>query len=177
MNRTFFLAILIFLLLLVGFAAIRPSVVALALPLVLYLLAGLWHAPEQVHLRAERSLSAERVKTGDLVTVTLKVSNHGLALEEVLLEDQIPDGLEVAEGSVKRLVELPAGGSVTWTYTVRGRRGYYGLRKIQATVREHLGLARFEQELPTDGQLFILPPVLRLRRVAIQPRRTRCGIL
>ena len=28
-------------------------------------------------------------------------------------------------------------------------------------------------DLPTDGQLFILPPVLRLRRVAIQPRRTR----
>jgi uncharacterized protein (DUF58 family) len=27
--------------------------------------------------------------------------------------------------------------------------------------------------LPTDGQLFILPPTLRLRRVSIQPRRTR----
>jgi len=173
MNRTFFLALLIFLLLFVGLATIRPSVVALALPLVLYLLAGLWRAPEQVHLRAERSLSAERVKTGDEVTVTLKVSNHGSALEEVLLEDQIPDGLEVAEGSARRLVALPAGGSVTWTYTLRGRRGYYGLRKIQATVGDHLGLARLEQDLPTDGQLFILPPVLRLRRVAIQPRRTR----
>ena len=37
----------------------------------------------------------------------------------------------------------------------------------------YLGLVRLEQDLTTDGQLFILPPVLRLRRVAIQPRRTR----
>jgi len=173
MNRTFFLALLIFLLLFLGLATIRPSIVALALPLVLYLLAGLWRLPEQVHLRAERSLSAERVKTGDDVSVTLKVSNSGSALEEVLLEDQIPGGLEVVEGSARRLIALPAGGSITWTYTLRGRRGYYGLKKVQATVCEHLGLVRLEQGLPTDGQLYIIPPVLRLRRVAIQPRRTR----
>jgi len=173
MSRTFFLALLIFLLLFVGLATIRPSIVALALPLVLYLLVGLWRTPEKVQLRAERSLSAERVKTGDEVTVTLKVSNHGPPLEEVLLEDQIPGGLEVAEGSARRLGSLPVGGSVMWTYTLRGRRGYYGLRKIRATVSEHLGLASIRQDLPTDGQLFILPPVLRLRRVAIQPRRTR----
>jgi uncharacterized repeat protein (TIGR01451 family) len=173
MSRTFFLALLIFLLLFFGLATIRPSVLALALPLILYLLAGLWRSPDQVHLRVERSLSAERIKTGDQVTVTLAVSNHGSALEEALLEDQIPDGLEVVEGSTRRLVALPDGGSVTWTYTLQGRRGYYALKKVHATVSEHLGLARLEQDLPTDGQLFILPPILRLRRVAIQPRRTR----
>jgi uncharacterized repeat protein (TIGR01451 family) len=173
MNRIFFLALLIFLLLFAGLATIRPSIVALALPLVLYLLVGLWRLPEQVHLRAERSLSAERVKTGDEVTITLKVSNQGPALEELLLEDQIPDGLEVVEGSARRLVTLPVGESVTWKYTLRGRRGYYGLKKVWVTVGESLGLARLRQDLPTDGQLFIQPPVLRLRRVAIKPRRTR----
>ena len=173
MNRTFFLALLIFLLLFFGLATLHPTIVALALPLILYLLAGLWGSPEKVQLQAERSLSAERVKTGDEVTVTLTVSNHGSALEEVLLEDQVPAGLEVADGSAHRLLALPAGGSVTWTYKLRGRRGYYGLRSVRAAVTEHLGLSRLEQDLPTDGQLFILPPVLRLRRVAIQPRRTR----
>jgi uncharacterized repeat protein (TIGR01451 family) len=152
---------------------VPSSIVALALLLLLYLLAGLWRAPELVYMQGERSLSAERVKTGDEVTVTLKVSNQGPALEEVLLEDQIPGGLEVVEGSARRLGSLPAGGSVTWTYTLRGRRGYSGLRKVRATVGEHLGIARLGQDLPTDGQLYILPPVLRLRRVAIQPRRTR----
>jgi uncharacterized repeat protein (TIGR01451 family) len=173
MNRPFLLSILIFLLLFVGFATIQPSILALALPLLLYLLAGIWRSPEKVQLRAERILDAERVKTGDEVTVTLKVSNLGSALEEVFLEDHLPAGLEVTSGSLQHLVEIPAGGSVSWAYTVRGRRGYYGLRSIRAIVGEHLGLARLDQELTTDGQLFVLPPVLRLRRVSIQPRRTR----
>ncbi len=173
MNRTYFLALLIFLLLFTGLTTLRPAIVALTLPLLLYMLAGLWHLPRQVELRAERSLSAERIKTSDEVTVTLKVSNSGPALEEVLLEDQVPLGLEVASGSERRLLTLPENGSVTWTYTLRGRRGYYGLKKVKATAGELLGLAGFEKHLATDGQLFILPPVLRLRRVAIQPRRTR----
>ncbi|MGA2503284.1 MAG: DUF58 domain-containing protein [Anaerolineales bacterium] len=173
MNRTYFLALLVFLLLFAGLVTLRPSVVALSLPLILYILAGLWRLPQRVELKAERSLSAERVKTGDEVTVTLKVSNEGPALEEVLLDDQVPAGLEVVSGSARRLLALPAYGSLTWTYTLRGQRGYYGLRKVKATAGELLGLARLEQDLTTDGQLFILPPVLRLRRVAIQPRRTR----
>jgi uncharacterized repeat protein (TIGR01451 family) len=173
MNRTYILGQLIFFVFIVGLATLRPSIVALALPLLVYLLAGLWHAPQNVHLRAERSLSAERVKTGDEITGTLKVSNSGSAIEEVLLEDQIPFGLEVVSGSTRRLVSLPAGGSVTWTVTMRGKRGYYGLKKVRATVGETLGLAKSGQDLATDGQLFIQPPVLRLRRVAIQPRRTR----
>jgi len=173
MNRTFLLALLIFLLLFAGLATLHPTILALALLLVIYLLAGLWRVPEQVLLQAERSISAERAKIGDEVMVTLTVSNHGSALEEVLLEDQVPDGLEVTEGSACRLVSLPAEGSITWTYTLRGKRGYYGLKKVRATVGEALGLSMLEQDLPTDGQLFILPPVLRLRRVAIQPRRTR----
>jgi len=173
MNRVFILAILIFLLFIVGSAAIRPAVVALTLPLVLYLLVGLFHHPDEVKLQVERSLSAERLKTGDEVLVSLDVTNLGSTLEEVCLEDQIPDGLEVTHGSSRRLVALPAGGSIKWSYSLRGRRGYYGLRKVRATVREHLGLTGKVIDLPTDGQLFVLPSVLRLRRVAIQPRRTR----
>jgi uncharacterized protein (DUF58 family) len=173
MNRIFVLAVLIFLLFIVGFAAIRPAVVALILPLLLYLLVGLIYSPDEVKIRAERSLSAERLKTGDEVLVSLDLTNLGSTLEEVYLEDQIPDGLEVTQGSSRRLVALPAGGTVKWTYSLKGRRGYYGLRKVQATAREHLGLAERVVDLATDGQLFILPSVLRLRRVAIQPRRTR----
>jgi uncharacterized repeat protein (TIGR01451 family) len=173
MTRTYFFALLIFLLLFFGLATLRPTIVALTLPLILYMLVGLWRLPQKVELRAERTLGAERVKTGDEVTVTLKVSNNGPALEEVLLEDQVPAGLEVVSGSARRLVSMPANASITWTYTLRGRRGYYGLRKVKAVAGESLGLARLEQDLATDGQLFILPPVLRLRRVAIQPRRTR----
>ena len=173
MNRITLLALLILLLTIAGLGTIRPAIMALAIPLVVYLLAGLWGTPEGVELRAERTLSAERVQTGDDVLVTVTITNHGHALEDILLEDQVPEGLKVVDGSSRRRTSLAVGGSLQWSYSLRGKRGYYSLRKVRASIREHLGLMETEKELRTDGQLFILPPVLRLRRIAIRPRRTR----
>ena len=173
MNRTFTLTLLIFLLIFAGLVNIQPAVMALTFPLMIYLLAGLWRAPERLDVRVERTSSAERVQVGNEVTITLKVTNQGKALEEILLDDQIPDGLVVSDGSKRHLAALSNGETAAWSYTLRGRRGYYGLNNVRATACETLGLARIGQDLHTDGQLFILPPVLRLRRVAIQPRRTR----
>ncbi len=173
MNRTFFTALLAILLTIAGLATLRPGVIALALPLFLYLLAGAWRRPEKMDLRAERSLSAERIQIGGTVKVFVKVTNLGSNLEEVLLEDMLPQGLEVVDGSPAHLLRLPAGGSFSWTYSLKGRRGSYTLGSLKVTARDSLGLASVEETLHTEGQLFIVPPVLRLRRVAIQPRRTR----
>lgn len=173
MNRAFFLSILVFLLVASGLALGEGRILVLALPLAVFLLAGLWRAPAEVRLTALRTLSAERVLSGETVQVTLTVRNEGADLEEILLEDALPDRLEVVEGSPRLLARLPAGGSVTWTYSLRGKRGYFMLHEVRASVRETLGLSTVSQVLPTDGQLFIVPPVLRLRRVSIRPRRTR----
>jgi len=173
MHRTFNLILLIFLLIFAGLVTIQPAMIALSFPLIFYLLAGILQAPERLDVRVERTCSAERVLAGNEVTITLKVTNQGKALEEILLDDQIPDGLVVSDGSKRHLVALSTGETVAWNYTLRGRRGYYGLNKVRATANEALGLVKIGQDLYTDGQLFILPPVLRLRRVAIQPRRTR----
>jgi len=174
MNRSSLAALLAFLLLLTGLAVGRASILLLAVPVLVYLLAGIWRAPARACLHALRELSAGRVLAGDEVTVTLTVTNGGAAtLEEVLLEDRLPDGLELVDGSLSRLVSLPAGGSASWSYVVRGRRGYYSLNGLRASAGETLGLLPVEQEPETDGRLFVLPPVLRLRRVSIRPRRTR----
>jgi uncharacterized repeat protein (TIGR01451 family) len=173
MNRTFLTALLATLLLLTGIVTKHASVLALALPVLVYLLAGLRRGPAGLHLEAERSVSAERVLSGDEVSITLTVTNRGGSLEEVLVEDLLPDGLEVVSGEARHLVRLAGGKSITWMYRVRGRRGYYSLNRVRVSARDPLGLFRVQEILPTDGQLFILPPTLRLRRVSIKPRRTR----
>ncbi len=173
MSRTFVTALLVYLLIVSGLAALQPALLVMALPLLLSLLVSLWRRPGQIQLEAERSLSAERILIGGTVKVTLAITNSGTDLEEVLLEDLVPDGLEVIQGSAHRLVSLSNGASLTWTYTLRGRRGNYSLNRLKVTAREHFGLVRKQETIFTSGQLFVVPPVLRLRRVAIRPRRTR----
>jgi uncharacterized protein (DUF58 family) len=72
MNRTFLTALLAILLLLAGLVTFQAPVIGLALPVLIYLLVGLWRGPADIDLVAERSLSAERALTGDEITVTLK---------------------------------------------------------------------------------------------------------
>ena len=173
MSRIALLAALIYLIVLAGLATLNGAMVALALPLVLYLLAGLWRGPEELRLTAERTISAERIAPGETVTVEIKVINHGNSLEQVLLHDPLPAFLKTIEGASDRLVSIPASESISWSYTVRGRRGSHYFDEIQVIAEDRLGLIVKRAALPTRGQLLILPPVSRIRHIAIQPRETR----
>jgi len=173
MNRALLVSALAFAFLLAGLASRQSGLFLLTLPLALYLLAGLWKMPEDVNLTITRATSAWRIALGETIQVTLTITNNGPGLEEVLVEDLLPTGLEVVEGSNRRLFSLPAGGMESWTYTLTGKRGYYMLHRVTATARDPLGLVSVSRLFATDGQLFVVPPVLRLRRISIRPRRTR----
>jgi uncharacterized protein (DUF58 family) len=173
MSRIALLAALIYVIILAGIGSLNGSVLTLALPLAVYLLAGLWRGPESLNLSAERTISSERVTPGEVITVSVKVANHGSSLAQVSLYDPLPDFLEVVEGSNARLVKLPANESLSWSYTLRGRRGHHKFNGLNILADDGFGLVLKRKFLPTSGQLLVLPSVAQVRRIAIQPRQTR----
>jgi len=173
MRRSFLTGLLALALVLAGLLTLHAAFLALALPLLLYLLAGLCRGGEEPRLEAERRLNVTHAPVDTDVKVTLRVRNTGPGLEEALVEDILPPGLVAVEGSSVHLVTLAAGQSASWTYTLRGTRGAYALKEVRITAREHFGLVSTQQVIPMADKLFILPPVMRLRRVVIAPRRTR----
>ena len=173
MSRIALLGALIYLIILSGIGTLNGALLGLALPLILYLLAGLWRAPEELKLTAERTLSIERTVPGETITINLKVTNQGERLDQVLLYDQLPKFLEVIEGSASRFVNLPAGASVEWSYTMRGRRGFHAFSEVNVLAEDKLGLIQKRAALPTRGQLLILPSIASVKRIVIRPRQTR----
>jgi uncharacterized protein (DUF58 family) len=146
---------------------------ALALPLVTYLLVGYIQAPEKTNFKATRHLSAERVSPNANVDITVTVTNHGPGLEEVLLDDPVPEGLTVHSGFSRHLVMLGKGASYTFKYTASGPRGGYVFDALEAQVSDPIALRSTRVRVEAQGRLFVLPPVTRIRPVAIRPRRTR----
>jgi uncharacterized repeat protein (TIGR01451 family) len=173
MRRVILASLLADLLILAGLITLQGVFITLALPILLYLLAGLIFAPEKIELRAARTLTLERVAPGDPLDITLTIANAGGALDEVLLEDLLPPGLEVIEGSTRRLMSLKAKETITWTYTVRAPRGYYPFNDLKVTARDRLGLIVREQIVEAPGRFFVIPIAARVRRIAIRPRQTR----
>ncbi len=157
----------------VGLATLHRELLALVIPLILYLGAGLFYGPQTLRLKAHRTLSADRVPQGQPVTVTLSITNDGPGLENVLLEELVPQRLQVIDGSARTITSLPSGATVELTYTLTGERGYYHLPGIRVTARDMLGLFKKQVNLALSNHLFVLPKTVKLPNVAIRPRRTR----
>jgi uncharacterized protein (DUF58 family) len=172
-ERSRLLSFFIYGLVLLGFATLRGPLLALAIPFVIYLGAGLFCRPDTVRLTGNRTLSAERVPYGATVTVKLSITNEGPSLENLLLEDVIPPGLRVTDGASRTIVALRSGDTLELEYTLSGQRGFYRLADVRATASDHLGLFKKWSELEAPGHFFVLPQVHRLSQVAIRPRRTR----
>ena len=107
------------------------------------------------------------------MTVKLTVTNNGPNLENVLVENITPRGLEITEGEARTIAALETGQTIEIEYTISGQRGYYQLPNVRATARDQLGIFEKQIEIQLQNHLFILPQVYRLPMVAIRPRRTR----
>jgi len=171
-KRFFLLGVAIFALILAGLGALRGELLLLAVPLVLYLAAGLLWAPQRPDLRIKRTLPDGRFFPGELVDVRLEVVNEGQHLAQVRIEDPVAPVLEVQSGETSLLTSLPPDGKVELRYTVAARRGAYLLPPIRVTASDPLGLFRWEREVAVRSRLIVYPEVPRVRRINIRPHGT-----
>ena len=173
MRRLLFLSLLVYGLIIAGLVMVRGNAVALAIPLVVYLAAAFIFSPEKPRLMITRTLSAGIIHHGTPATVTVTVHNQGANIEEVLIEDTVPQGLTVTDGEPWAQTMLPAGGKTEFSYKVEGKRGNYPFRYLRATANEHLGLFRHQGWLEVGANLMVLLELLHLEHLDIRPLRTR----
>jgi uncharacterized protein (DUF58 family) len=162
-KRLLLLSGLIYGLLFLGLATLNGKILAMAL----------LYRPKETQLRISRTLSTDRAYEESPVAVTLSITNEGSHLEQVLVQDLVPESLEILSGEAEVLASLPAGGTIELNYTAAGSRGSHDFRAIQVTAGEHLGLIGWRAMVSASAHLAIMPRPLRLRRLAIRPLRTR----
>jgi uncharacterized protein (DUF58 family) len=160
-------------LLLFGLATFDGGMLVLAIPFLLFLGAGLLFRPPAPRLHAVRELETTRAAQDQPVRVRLTVTNDGEPLEEIHLRDLQPAGLQCSEGASEVVTSLGTGDTIELHYTVQARRGLYSLGGVEVTASDRLGLFRQRALVPGVDQLFVLPDVVKLRRIDIRPRHTR----
>jgi uncharacterized protein (DUF58 family) len=172
-RRLWLLGLLLYGLVLASLATLSGPLLALAIPLVVYLVAGLLYGPEALKLAVEHELSIDRVSVGQPVVVKIKITNQGERLEEALLEDLVPHGFTIIAGDARYYQTVDHDETVEITYTIRAQRGLYKFAGVRVTAADRLGLFTRSATLPVSSNLTVLPDMPRMRTVAIRPRRTR----
>ncbi|MGI0148975.1 MAG: DUF58 domain-containing protein, partial [Thermoplasmata archaeon] len=106
--------------------------------------------------------------------VQLLVRNEGSSLDLVEVADVLPREFAVVRGTNHAVVSLEAGGTLLLAYTIRSDvKGDYVLGPVRARSFDPLALGAEDAVLPLPSRLVVAPAVEDLRRVALQPRRTR----
>ncbi len=169
---------LVAVMLLVGLATLNGAVIALGLPIAIYLGMAWLKRPESSpgkasSLMAVRTLGKARISPGQPVTVTLTLTNQGELREELLVRDHVPPGLQLLDGQTSVLAELPSGGQLTLQYQVSGARGEYDFRTVQVTIGESFGVFQYSEVLSAAATLLVRPEVRTLRPFVLRPPRTR----
>jgi uncharacterized protein (DUF58 family) len=172
LGRFQLLAGLTYLLVFLGLLTLNGMILALAVPLVVYLAFTLANRPPKLEFSAERKVSVDSVPPNTPVVVTLRITNHGSDLDEVMVEDHLPRGMTLVEGKMQILTSLPHDATVEMVYTVKAPRGSYYLQDVMVSASDHLGTLVERVSLPARQRLIFLPEILRLRRVVIRPPRT-----
>jgi len=172
-TRGYFLIWPLFGILLLSLLSQRGELLALTLPILFYLLAGVLSSSDWVHLAVEREINRNHTFHGEPVVIGLKVLNAGNHLDEVFLEDLLPAPLQVSEEKNRILTSMDHGETIEWKYTVDTVRGDYRLKNVKATVCDSLGIFQAVTLLEAEKRIVVVPQISKLKQIGIRPRRTR----
>jgi len=173
MQRPILIESVFYILLLLGLLTRHGGVLALTLPLAIYLCIGIYYSPKELRLKVTRSLEPKRVNSDKLAIIKINVTNLGDDLEEVLVEDICPIGLDLVGKKPNMLSPLPTGGKVVLEYPVKGYRGSFNFDNVRITANDHLGVFQQSMLISAPEELVFYPVIPKLKRVNIRPTQTR----
>jgi uncharacterized protein (DUF58 family) len=161
-----------FLLAFFGLALVDALLVAMAIPLVVYLAAALALRPRRVELQFQRRPIPQRLMDGDRLEVELEARNGPRPFSELMLVDRPPPALPVEGAAPLAGGFFPPGQHHMLRYTLRVKRGIHPWPPPLAVAYDPTGLfsATMETEPPTS--LAVLPRVTLLPSITIRPMNT-----
>jgi len=161
-------------LLLFGLALQSWQVVLLSLPPIIVLALGSLAPPPRPRIVAVRSVGRERIAAGQEVDVELIVRNEGPVLDLVEVADLFPREFALVRGTNRAVDSLESGGTLVLAYTIRSDvKGDYVLGPVRARSFDPLALGAEDAVLDLRSRIVVAPAMEDLRRVPLQPRRTR----
>lgn len=153
-----------------------------ALLLVTAGVAGLWNRWALARVGYERQLSQQRAFPGDVIELTIRITNRKLLpLASLQVFDRLParldlDGNVLSSGSRRgsallRRTSLRWYESVVWRYQLRPQaRGAYRIGPVQLAGGDPFGLYTSEATAEVYDRLLVYPPLLSLAELGLPAR-------
>ena len=97
------LSVLFAVMVLLGLFIVNNRLIALALPLLAYLVVAVILAPGGQKLKAARTISTDRITQGMDITIRIQVVNENEKIEELHLSELLPLDSQIIEGENSKI--------------------------------------------------------------------------
>ncbi|MGA8903547.1 MAG: DUF58 domain-containing protein [Candidatus Bathyarchaeia archaeon] len=160
----------------IGFALVfrQPTLTIFVIPIALtFFYSSLLSHIQIPNLTITRKLNPLRSFGGETIKVTLEILNNlNVELNELHLEDQVPNSLHLESGSNTFSLSLKPHERTEHFYEISApRRGQYALGPLKATSMDTMRFRQFSLRIPGQDRVMILPQVEDLGQVDVTARR------
>ena len=124
-------------------------------------------------ISVERKLRPVRSIAGEDVTVMLTVTNNARQMiHSILIEDRVPDDLELGGGTNRLLLSLRGGETTQFEYLIsKPKRGSHQLGPTLIRIADTAALRTIDYRIPNAEELIVIPQVEKLGIVDLKGRR------
>lgn len=146
----------------------------LALPFLVYLLAGAYFMPGAGNLSMSIHLDQPRGRENHPVQMTVNLVNQSSKELYFHLEGFLQQGMKLVKGTewVGSRLALPAGQALDFDFTFTARRGVYRWNSIHLVAIDPFALFEHKNKIAVSAELEMLPDWVKLRGVKFHPQKT-----
>jgi uncharacterized protein (DUF58 family) len=173
MNRKLSLILMIIVGLFLAALLSRQAALAwMTMPFLCYLVGGLLTAPQEVRLRASRTISHFRAEAGTPITMTVLIENEGRSVPYLRIHEPFNPKIHLTSKFQETFGSLPGGSKAEVRYTFEALRGQYHWQKVHATVSDSFGLFDQTIELLAEAEILVWPGKPSPIQPKLNPRHT-----
>lgn len=172
-RRGYFLLLISAVLIVAGLITRQGPLIALAFPLLAYLVAAAMHRPAGLQIRAERIMEQRIVLAGNEAAGLLHLHNAGETVELIEIGQHPPVGSEFVETEQSYLTSFSPEEIKELPFRLAGPRGEYRFPPLTLHALDSFGLFENLSLEHTPLPFSILPPPIKVRAFRIRPPHTR----
>jgi len=151
------------------------GLIALSLPLVLYLtVLSVFRGGAVCDIEVSRKITDTRIMAGDDQAVEITVKNLGGRIEILEVVDEVPNHVRLKEGSNRALLTLDAGEEVVYGYVLEGPvRGRFRMEAITLKLMDMGRLHQVDKKIKLVSEFSVVAKTESGKGIKITPKKTR----
>jgi uncharacterized protein (DUF58 family) len=171
-SRSLFVLVTATLLVLAAVVLRSGGLLVIAIPFITYLLCGVILFPQSPRLTVDRKTSRSSALAGELVRVTLTVTNQDSTTACLRVRDRLQRTARLVDGRTEQMLCLDGNETAEMAYTFEGTRGLWEWQALEGTATDPLGLFETKVEIAAPGEVIVRPVPMKISSVPFRPRRT-----